>query len=148
MTPLELSALRQLLTRVLTQQSRTGPDSDTSGVAAAARLAYDDLARLLAPLIGRVGVDALSARAVHLAQREYPWLATSRESEQAGGPFAQVNVSLERQDPALATEAAATVLAIFTGLLVTFIGQPLTTRLMRQAWPDGFSEAGAEETRA
>jgi hypothetical protein len=31
-------------------------------------------------------------------------------------------------------------------LLVTFIGEPLTARLLRQAWPDAFSDASTEET--
>jgi hypothetical protein len=146
MTALEGAALRQVVLKVLTHQA--GADTDAAAVAAAARRAYDDLARVLTPLIGQVGIDALSARAVHLAQREYPWLATTREPEHAGGPFTPVNVSLERQDPALATEAAAAVLAILTGLLATFIGEPLTTRLMRQAWPDGFSDASADEVHA
>jgi hypothetical protein len=56
--------------------------------------------------------------------------------------------SLERQDPAVATEAAATVFATFTGLLVTFIGEPLTARLLRKAWPDALSDAIAEEKEA
>jgi hypothetical protein len=61
------------------------------------------------------------------------------------GPFTQIIVCLERQDPAVATEAVGTVLAAFAGLLVTFIGEPLTTRLLRLAWPDAFSDASAEE---
>jgi hypothetical protein len=148
MTALDPVALRPLVLRVLTHQAQAGSNTSAATVAAAARRAYDDLARVLAPLIGQTGIDALFARAVHLAQREYPWLATTREPEQADGPFARVNSSLERQDPALATEAAAAVLAIFTGLLVTFIGEPLTTGLLRKAWPDGFSGADAEEIRA
>jgi len=144
MTAMELAALRPLVSRVLTHHA--GADGDSAAVAAAARRAYDDLARVLTPLIGQVGIDALSARAVHLAQREYPWLAPAGEPEPAGGPFGQHDRSLERQDPALATEAAAAVLTVFTGLLVTFIGEPLTTGLLRKAWPGGFSDAGAEET--
>jgi hypothetical protein len=146
MTPHEIAPLRQLAGRVLMHQA--GPDADAAAVAAAARRAYDDLVRILAPLIGQVGIDALAARAVHLAQREYPWLAKTRDPEQAEGPLTHVSISLEQQDPALATEAAAAVLAAFTGLLVTMIGEPLTARLMRQAWPDGFADAGTEERRA
>ena len=146
MTAIERAARRQLVLKVLTHHA--GADTDAAAVAAAARRGYDDLARVLTPLIGQIGVDTLSTRAVHLAQREYPWLATTREAEHVEGPFAQVKFSLERQDPALAREAAAAVLAIFTGLLVTFIGEPLTTSLMRKAWPAGYSAAGTEEARA
>jgi hypothetical protein len=137
MTALESAALRQLVLKVLTHQA--GSDTDAAAVAAAARRAYDDLARVLAPLIGQVGIDTLSARAVHLAQRQYPSLATPREP---------VFFSLERQDPAVAREAAAAVLAALAGLLVTLIGESLMMRLLRKAWPDGFSDEGAEERHA
>ena len=46
---------------------------------------------------------------------------------------------------AVATEGAAAVFAIFAGLLVTFIGEPLTTGLLQKAWPNAFSDTHAEE---
>src|ERR1700681_4053073 len=108
MTALGNAALRQLALKVLAQHA--GPAADAEALAAAAHRAYDDLARVSAPLIGQVGVDVLTSRALHLAQREYPWLV--REPEQADEPFAQVIVCLQRQDPAVATEAAGAVFAI------------------------------------
>src|SRR5437773_2098509 len=118
MTALRRAAMRQIALKVPEQHA--GPAADTEALAAAARRAYDDLARVSAPLIGQVGVDALTGRALHLVQREYPWLVRTREPEQGEGPFAQVIFCLERQDPAIATEAAGAVLATLTGLLVTF----------------------------
>jgi hypothetical protein len=144
MTALENAALRQLALKVLAQHA--GPTFNTDALAAAARRAYDDLAEVSAPLIGQVGVDALTGRALHLAQREYPWLVRSRETEQADDPFAQVILCLQRQDHAVATEAAGVIFATFTGLLVTFIGEPLTTGLLRKAWPEAFSDGGTKET--
>jgi hypothetical protein len=144
MTALENAALRQLALKVLAQHA--GSAADAEALAAAARRAYDDLARVSAPLIGQVVVEALTGRALHLAQREYPWLAQTREPEQAERPFTEVIACLERQDPAVAIEAAGAVFATLTGLLVTFIGEPLTARLLRQAWPDAFSDASTEET--
>lgn len=143
-TTLGNAALRQLALKVLAQHA--GPAAGAEALAAAARRAYEDLARVAAPLIGQVGVNALTGRAVHLAQRQYPWLVHTREPRQAEGPFAQVVFCLERQDPAVATEAAGAVFATFTGLLVTFIGESLTARLLRKAWPDAFSDASTEET--
>jgi hypothetical protein len=144
MTALENTALRQLALKVLAHHSESvaGPDA----VAAAARRAYEDLARVATPLIGQVGVDALTGRALHLTQREYPWLVDTRATKQTDGPFAQVIVTLEQQEPAVATEAAVAVFATFTGLLVTFIGEPLTAHLLRKAWPAAFSDTGAEES--
>jgi hypothetical protein len=137
-------ALRQLALRVLAQHA--GPATDVEALVAAARRTYDELARVAAPLIGQVGVDALTGRALHLAQREYPWLVPTAEPHQWQGPFAEVLLCLERQNPAVATEAAATVFAIFTGLLITFIGEPLTVQLLQKAWPKGFSEPSPEGT--
>ena len=144
MTSLGDATLRQLALKVLAQHAGSGTGAEA--LAAAARRAYDDLARVSAPLIGQVGVEALTGRAVHLAQREYPWLVHTRAPAQAEGPFAQVIFCLEQQDPAVATEAAGAVFATLTGLLVTFIGEPLTARLLRQAWPDAFAGASTEET--
>ena len=145
MTPLGNAALRQLALKVLTQHA--GPGATATALAAAARRAYDDLVRVSAPLIGQAGIDALTGRALHLAQREYPWLVDTREAEQAERLFAQVIACLEQQDPAVGIEGAGAVFALFTGLLVTFIGEPLTARLLRKAWPDAFSD-GAGETKA
>ena len=143
MTALENPALRQLALKALAQ--RAGSAAGAAALAAAAQRAYDDLAQVAAPLIGQVGVDALTGRTLYLAQRKYPWLVHTREPEQWKGPFAQIVFCLERQDPAVATEAAGAVLTILTGLLVSFIGEPLTARLLRQAWPDAFSDASIEE---
>ena len=144
MTALGNTALRQLALKVLAQHA--GSAAGAEALAAAARRAYDDLARVSAPLIGQVGVEALTDRALHLAQREYPWLVQTREPEQAERPFTQAIACLERQDPAVAIEAAGAVFATLTGLLITFIGEPLTARLLRQAWPDAFSDASTKET--
>ena len=143
-TDLETPALLQLALKALAQ--RAGAAAGAAALAAAAQRAYDDLTQVSAPLIGQVGVDALTGRTLYLAQRKYPWLVHTREPEQWKGPFAQIVFCLERQDPAVATEAAGAVLTILTGLLVTFIGEPLTARLLRKAWPDAFSDASIEET--
>lgn len=135
-----IASLRQLAVRVLVQAA--GPAPNAESVAAATRRSIDALTRVLAPLIGRVGIDALGARAVHLAQREFPWLAKTGDAAEAEGTLLPVSGCLAHQEPALAVQAAAAVLARFAGLLVTMIGEPLTMRLLRQAWPEGFSDAG------
>src|SRR5512134_100430 len=125
MTVDENAVLRQVALKELARHA--GPDAGAEAVAAAAYRAYDDLARVVAQLIGQAGVDALTGRALHLAQQEYPWLVHRREPEQPEGPFAQLLVCLKRQDPAVASEAAVAVFATVARLLVTFIGEPLTT---------------------
>ena len=138
------AALRQLAMRVLTQHS--GAAEGSEALATAARRAYDDLAHASMPLIGQVGVDALTARALHLARREYPWLADASASERGDEPFAQVVANMGRQNPATAAEGTAAVFATLAALLITFIGERLTTSLLRKAWPHAFSDPRAKET--
>ena len=143
-TPLGYEELRQLALKTLAQHPRSAEDA--AALAAAVQRAYDHLAEVCIPLIGQVGVNALTGRAVHLAQREYSWLADSRAPEHANEPVAPVIVCLARQDPAVGTEGAAAVFATLAELLVTFIGEPLTTGLLRKAWPKAFSDTHTEET--
>jgi hypothetical protein len=122
---------------------RAGSGADAVAIAAAAGRAYADLTGVLVTLIGPPGVEALTARASHLALLEYP-------NEQAVGknadmPFAHIASWLELQDPAVAADAAAAMLSALGGLLVTFVGEPLTMRLLQKAWPDGFPISGSEE---
>ena len=146
MMPPGSAELRQLAERVLT--STHGSQKDPALVAAAARRAYLDLVHVLTPIIGQTGTNALTARAVHLAGREHPYLNAARSPEPTDDVFERVAVLLRQHDPAVAVATGAAVLAALAGLLVTFIGESLTMRLLRQAWPDGFSDAGRKEGRA
>lgn len=139
------SGLRRLTLKMLAQ--RTAAASGADALATAARSAYDDLARISAPLIGVSGMQALAGRAIHLAQREHPCLA-SLGTDPPIEPLAQVVACLQREDPAVAGKAADAVFVALVRLLVTFIGEPLTTGLLRQAWPDVFVYVTAEESRA
>jgi len=143
MTPPGNPALRQLAVRAL--ESRLGSAEGPEALAAAARQAYDDLARVSAPLIGQIGVDALTGRALHLAQREFPWLLPTGEADPDGGPFALVVFRLQQEELAVATEATETVFSLLTGLMGTFIGDSLTASLLKKAWPDAFADSTTEE---
>ena len=122
---------------------RSASDRDVAAVAATAGGAYDDLARVLIPLIGKVGLDAVISRALHLAQHEYRPVKPAG-TDQTGG-FAEVSAWLTQQDSGVAMDAAATVLATVAGLLVAFIGESLTMRLLRKAWPDSIPDVKTEE---
>ena len=135
---------RRLARSVLARDA--GPAVDATAVAAAASRAYDDLAQVLAPLIGGVGVAAITDRALHFAAREYPWLPAGKPAS-PDTQFPQVIDALKRQDdPAVAAAAATAVFEAILGLLATFIGEPLAARLVRQAWPDVASSADTQET--
>lgn len=113
----------------------------TDALAAAVARTYADLVRVSAPLIGHAGVAALTGRAVHLARLEHPLLGRTSEPPGAERTFDYVIACLKGQDPAAATAAAAAVFATFFGLLVDFIGEPLTAGLLRKAWPHAVATA-------
>ena len=136
--------LRPALRRALAQDA--GTNADAHAVAAAAFRAYERLAQELAPLIGDAGLNAVCARSVHLTQREFSWLVPADSAGPRDAPFAHVRLSLEGQDPAVAADAAVAVLATFGELLASFIGDSLTTRLLREAWPGAFSDDTTQET--
>lgn len=146
MTSPETTVLRQRLVRVITR--RAGSSTGASAVAAAARLTHDDLTTVLAPLISSSGVEALWGRAFDLARREYPADERRGDNCTTDEPFAQVSLWLERQVPSVTTDAAAAMFATFAELLTALIGEPLTTRYLEKAWPDGFSDAQPKGKKA
>ena len=137
--------LRRAIQRALTREA--GTNADATARAAAALRMYDTLAGQLGLLIGDGGVRALTARSLHLVQREFAWLADAQAPGPSEDPFAQVGSQLERQEPAVATQAAAAVLATLAGLLATLIGETLTMRVLRAAWPSAFPDETQQEAR-
>lgn len=146
MTSPETIVLRQRLVGVITR--RAGSSTGAGALAAATRLTHDDLTAVFAPLISSAGVEALWGRAFDLAQREYPVDQHRADDSTTDEPFAQVSLWLERQVPSVATDAAAAMFATFAELLTTLIGEPLTTRYLEKAWPDGFSDAQPKGKKA
>jgi hypothetical protein len=138
--------LRKAIQRALTLEA--GSDADAKALAAAALRLYEPLAGQLALLIGEAGVRALTARSLHLVQRDFTWLTEARDPGPSERPFAQVGLRLERQEPALAREAAAAVLATLGGLLATLIGDALTMSVLRAAWPSALPNPTQQEARS
>lgn len=137
MTDRDKTEIRKRLFNLIAHRAGAAED-----VAAAARRAYEDLAAVLVPLISGPGFEALIARALQLAQREYP----SGEAPSAGNgndknleSFVEIALWLERQEQPRRIDATAAMFAAVAELLATLIGESLTTRYLRKAWPDGFS---------
>jgi hypothetical protein len=135
---------QRVFRRMLAREAGTG--ADAPAIAAAACRLCERFAEQLTPLIGDTGVAAICARSLHLTQRNVQGLAPVRASAQGDEPFALLQLSLEQQEPAVATEAAVALLATVSELLALFIGESLTTRLLYEAWPDDFAGDITEET--
>jgi hypothetical protein len=135
---------QRVFRRMLAREAGTG--ASAPAIAAAASRLCERFAERLTPLIGDAGVAAICDRSLHLAQRNVSGLAPFRATAPGDAPFAVLQRSLEQQEPAVATEAAVAVLATVGELLASFIGEGLTTRLLREAWPDDFAGDTTEET--
>jgi hypothetical protein len=133
-------AFRRMLAR------EAGPGATAPVIGAAARRLCEHFARHLTPLIGDDGVAAICARSLHLTERNLRGFGSVRASAQGDAPFVLLQQSLEQQEPAAATEAAIAVLATASELLASFIGEGLTTSLLREAWPEDFAGDTPEET--
>lgn len=123
-----------------------GPGADSSAIADAAIRTWTGAASELAQLIGEGGVRALYTRSLHLTRSTFPWLPAVEEPAQKDAPFAALRASLERRAPVEAINASTAFLVTFSELLVTLIGEALSTRLLRSAWADGDSGTTTQET--
>jgi hypothetical protein len=89
----------------------------------------------LATLMGTIGFRALLSRALALAVEESPSLRTLRidadgSIEESPEPGAAGEGGSQKK-----SEGGVMLVAHLLGLLVTFIGEDLTLRLVREIWP-------------
>lgn len=104
--------------------------ADDRAASAAGRV-YDKLHALLAPLLGDVGVELLFMRSSKLVQGEFSGLAEVSILEGS----AKLREHLQAQDPAIATESAASLFGTFFALITAMIGERLANQVLRSAWP-------------
>lgn len=87
----------------------------------------------LSRFIGVEGFAALLRRGLALARAEFPPLQAVKIT--ADGRLEGLE-EIAAADAGQGAEAGIAVTAHLLGLLVTFVGEPLTLRLVRDAWPD------------
>ncbi len=93
------------------------------------------LQRHLDRMIGLRGFHALLSRAIFLTRAEHPWLVPLRVSDQNGCALEGV-AEATKAGAGEAPAGFAAVIATTITLLASFIGEDLTIRLLREAWPD------------
>ena len=94
----------------------------------------DRLRLSLSKLTGVAGFRSLMSRALALAKAEVPSLATAQV--QPDGSLERLDGTGRDQGASASGEAGVPVVAHLLGLLATFIGEPLTLRLVHDDWPD------------
>jgi hypothetical protein len=87
----------------------------------------------LAVLVGSTGFDALLSRALALASAEVHWLGAVHV--QADGTLEILAGRAAPADPEEMAEGGGALIIQLLGLLVAFIGEDLTMRLVDEAWP-------------
>lgn len=100
---------------------------------APAFLVCERLHPTLATLLGTVGFSALLGRALALASAEVPWLRGVQL--EADGSCAEPQDIKVLGGAAEVSRGSTILLAHLLGLLVSFIGEELSVRLMRDIWP-------------
>jgi hypothetical protein len=131
-------AMQNLARRLIASEAARNPFDGAVG----AMRACDKLRAQLAKLAGAAGFRSLLARAVALAIAEAPWLESVRVD--ADGALEGFEAASAPQSAAQREAGGAAVVAQLLGLLVTFIGEPLTLRLVGDAWPEtNLGESGS-----
>ena len=92
---------------------------------------HEELARVL----GGDGYAALEGRALDLARRRHSFLGTGNSGGAPTRALEEALAALRGRDPQEGSDALQTVCAYLIGLLFTFLGEPLTTHLIRITWP-------------
>jgi hypothetical protein len=123
--------MRDFAERLIAYEARANKSSKTKTPAAC--LVIDRLRPQLATLMGNIGFRALLSRTLALANAEFPWLrAVHVKAEGSLEGFEELGAQVP---PDEIVEGCVVLLAQMLGLLVAFIGEDLTLRLVRDVWP-------------
>ncbi len=101
----------------------------------AAERVADTLRAHLSKRIGQEGFQTLLARALTLTVPQFPHLRAVRVEADGSLVGLRVAAGSEEETQEDAAEGAVAILAHLFGLLVTFIGEDLTARMLGTLWP-------------
>lgn len=87
----------------------------------------------LATLMGSTGFDALLSRALALGRSEADWLYAVALTGDTLGVSEKVG---EKVGPDVMADGGIVLVAQLLGLLVAFVGERLTLKIVREVWPN------------
>jgi hypothetical protein len=123
--------MRDFAERLIAYETRRNRSFATK--APPACLVIEKLRPQLATLMGNIGFHALLSRTLALANTEFPWMRAVQVKPE--GSLEGLDELEAQVDPHEIFEGCAVVLAQMLGLLVAFVGEDLTLRLVREVWP-------------
>jgi hypothetical protein len=123
---------RHLAQRLLTYEALAGENSEAAE--SAAFRVCTKLRRPLITLAGVAGFRSLLSRALTLAKAEAPSLSAVQVA--ADGSLKGLDELASQTDEEQARDEGAILIAQLLGLLLTFIGEGLTLRLVEDEWPE------------
>ncbi len=141
---LKATAVPEIVRELLTQEA--GQDADSRASIEAVERICEKLRTHLSTRVGKDGFQTLLSRALILATIPYPHLsAVSIGPDGALEGLGQAFPRSRREPgspPAIdeAADAAKALVASLLGLLITFIGEDLTLRILGAVWPNLYSE--------
>ena len=145
--------MRDLARRLLTYEAAV--DKTSEPVESATLHVYEKLRQSLVAFAGTAGFQSLAFRALTQAKSEAPSLwavqIAADGSLKGLGEFEPQLVEFEPQlgsDKDQASEGGVILIARLLGLLLVFLGEALTLRLVQSAWPDAaFDDCNSEIRR-
>ena len=123
------ASIRKLAGQLMAAEASRRTDADPP----AAVMVLEKLREALTRLAGAEGFIALLRRSLALARADAPTLKNA--AVKADGRVEGLEDAAVR-DGNNAIDAGTELAAQFLWLLVTFVGEPITIRLVREAWPD------------
>lgn len=129
------SEIQNLARRLVTSEAAEAAHGNASDARGDVTVQVIEALRLrLVRLVGVDGFRSLLSRALTLAKSESPSLHTAHV--RADGSLDDFDEMEQSGEAAVTGQAGGVLVAHLLQLLVTFIGESLTLRLVRDAWPD------------
>jgi hypothetical protein len=130
--------MRDLTQRLLAYEAFADETSEPED--SATLRVYEKLRQGIGRFAGIAGFQSLASRALALARTEAPSLSEVRVSADGalqglGDIEHQFDIDMVRAGEFPAGEGGIILIARLLGLLLTFLGEPITIRLLRNAWP-------------